>query len=104
MTTNAKTLQQLIAEYDALGAQIEERRATEKAASIETIRAMIKEQGLTQVDIFPVGRAKNANTGVKVAAKYRDPASGQTWTGRGKPPKWISEAADRTVFEIKDAQ
>jgi hypothetical protein len=24
--------------------------------------------------------------------KYRDPLSGKTWTGKGKPPGWISEA------------
>jgi DNA-binding protein H-NS len=35
----------------------------------------------------------------KVAAKYRDPATGQTWTGRGKAPKWI-EGQDRTPFVI----
>ncbi|MGE8454289.1 MAG: H-NS family nucleoid-associated regulatory protein [Pseudomonadales bacterium] len=24
------------------------------------------------------------------APKYRDPATGATWTGRGKPPNWIN--------------
>ncbi|WP_373785874.1 H-NS family nucleoid-associated regulatory protein, partial [Delftia acidovorans] len=32
-------------------------------------------------------------------AKYRDPASGATWTGRGKPPRWI-EGKDRKALEI----
>lgn len=27
-----------------------------------------------------------------VAPKYRDNQSGQTWTGRGKAPRWITEA------------
>jgi len=27
-----------------------------------------------------------------VPAKYRDPQSGQTWTGRGKAPRWVTEA------------
>jgi DNA-binding protein H-NS len=39
--------------------------------------------------------AKSAKaTGVKkpVAPKYRHPASGATWTGRGKAPLWIVEA------------
>jgi len=27
-----------------------------------------------------------------VAAKYRDSATGATWTGRGKQPKWLSAA------------
>lgn len=35
----------------------------------------------------------------KVAPKYRDPVSGQTWTGRGKPPAWIA-GKDRDQFLI----
>lgn len=27
-----------------------------------------------------------------VPAKYRHPDSGQTWTGRGKAPRWVTEA------------
>jgi DNA-binding protein H-NS len=27
----------------------------------------------------------------KVAAKYRDPKTGETWSGRGAPTRWISE-------------
>ena len=29
--------------------------------------------------------------GRKVAAKYRDPKTGQTWSGRGAPARWIAE-------------
>ena len=28
----------------------------------------------------------------QVAARYRDPQSGKTWTGRGRSPLWIIEA------------
>lgn len=38
--------------------------------------------------------------GKKVPAKYRDPESGATWTGRGRAPAWIAEAADRDAFLI----
>ncbi|MGV0962247.1 MAG: H-NS family nucleoid-associated regulatory protein [Limnohabitans sp.] len=41
-----------------------------------------------------VGAVKNP-----VAHNYRDPVTGQTWTGRGKTPKWI-EGKDRTQFVI----
>ena len=34
-----------------------------------------------------------------VAPKYRDPATGQTWSGRGKAPKWL-EGKDRGAFTI----
>ncbi|NCY12586.1 MAG: H-NS histone family protein, partial [Burkholderiaceae bacterium] len=36
----------------------------------------------------------------KVAPKYKNPATGETWTGRGKAPKWIA-GKDRSKFAIK---
>jgi DNA-binding protein H-NS len=33
-------------------------------------------------------------------AKYRDPASGAEWSGRGKAPSWLASAKDRTAFLI----
>lgn len=34
------------------------------------------------------------------APKYRDPATGATWSGRGKAPSWLAGATDRAVFLI----
>jgi DNA-binding protein H-NS len=34
-------------------------------------------------------------------AKYRDPKSGATWSGRGPAPKWLASAKDRTRFLIE---
>src|SRR5260370_5002364 len=34
---------------------------------------------------------------------YRDPATGQTWTGRGKPPKWIQNQ-DRSEEHTSELQ
>ncbi len=38
-----------------------------------------------------------------VAPKYRDPATGATWTGRGKKPKWLSAQleAGQTIDQFK---
>ncbi|MGF6966683.1 DNA-binding protein H-NS [Paraburkholderia sp. WC7.3g] len=33
-------------------------------------------------------------------AKYRDPKSGATWSGRGPAPAWLASAKDRTKFLI----
>ena len=42
-----------------------------------------------------------------VPAKYRHPENGQTWTGRGKAPRWITEAEaagrNRAEFLIQTA-
>ncbi|SEK08886.1 H-NS family nucleoid-associated regulatory protein [Paraburkholderia diazotrophica] len=38
------------------------------------------------------------------AAKYRDPKSGATWSGRGPAPAWLAGAKDRSKFLIAGAQ
>jgi DNA-binding protein H-NS len=37
-------------------------------------------------------------------AKYRDPKSGATWSGRGRAPEWLVSAKDRTWFLIEGAR
>jgi DNA-binding protein H-NS len=34
------------------------------------------------------------------AAKYRDPKSGATWSGRGRAPEWLASVKDRSRFLI----
>jgi DNA-binding protein H-NS len=70
-------------------------------AVIDEIRAKVAEYGLTEKDIF--GRARPANTTDKTAPvpKYRDPATGATWSGRGRPPRWLKDKK-RERFLIKD--
>lgn len=36
-------------------------------------------------------------------AKYRDPETGATWSGRGPAPAWMANATDRTKFLIETA-
>jgi DNA-binding protein H-NS len=35
------------------------------------------------------GRRTSSLKGHKVAPKYRDPATGETWAGRGVRPRWL---------------
>lgn len=90
---------ELLKQREALEQQINEARRQELTGAIAQVRALIAEYGLTQDDVFPVGRTRSASSGTKVAPKYRDPATGQTWTGRGKAPKWIQNQ-DRAQFAI----
>ncbi|MES2186632.1 MAG: H-NS histone family protein [Pseudomonadota bacterium] len=90
----------LLAQRQALDAQIASARQSELSSAISRVRDLVAEFGLTEQDVFAKpGRAPSANKGAKVAAKYRDPATGATWTGRGKPPKWIADQ-DREKFAI----
>ena len=94
------TLAELIKQKEALEAQIANTRQAELADAINKVKALVAEHGLTQKDVFGGSKkSKNSSAGGKVAAKYRDPSSGQTWTGRGKAPKWI-DGKDRAQFAI----
>lgn len=96
------TYKELIQQRESLEKQIAEARHRETSDAVSQVRALIAEFGLTQQDIFPSGksgRAAAVKTGAKVAPKYRNPATEETWTGRGKAPKWI-EGQDRTPFLI----
>lgn len=79
----------LLEQREKLEAQIREARAAELADAVAKVRAIVGEYGLTAEDVFPPAR-RTAGSG-SVAPKYRDPESGQTWTGRGKAPTWIRD-------------
>ncbi|VCU72548.1 H-NS histone family protein [Pigmentiphaga humi] len=55
-----------------------------------------------------VGTAKPAAKAParQVAPKYRHPETGETWTGRGKPPRWLvaAEGAGATRDQFLIAQ
>lgn len=90
---------ELLKQREALEKQISEARREELSGALAQVRALVEEFGLTAQDIFPSGRVRSTTSGTKVAPKYRDPATGQTWTGRGKAPKWIQDQ-DRSQFVI----
>mgnify|MGYP003618266378 FL=1 len=94
------TYKELLKQQEALALQVEEARKREISDAVTKVRQMVSEFGLTERDVFPSGRKSGGtSTGGKVAPKYRDPATGQTWTGRGKAPKWI-DGKDRSKYLI----
>ncbi|MFG5778093.1 H-NS family nucleoid-associated regulatory protein [Comamonas sp. J-3] len=94
------TLKEIDAQLAALQAQREEIRKNELKNVVDKVRSLVAEYGLSEQDVFPPARGgRGVGTGAKVAPKYRDPATGATWTGRGKAPKWI-DGQDREKFAI----
>ncbi|WP_114638501.1 H-NS histone family protein [Polynucleobacter necessarius] len=89
---------ELLAQREQLDKQIKEAIAREKADGIAKAKVIIEQYKLTASDLF-ARRAGAKSTGGKVAPKYRNPATGETWTGRGKAPKWI-EGRDRSSYMI----
>ncbi len=107
-------LSDLLAQKALIEKQIANMRLHERADTIAKIKSLMAEYGLTVADIA-AGRpaapppaaaspkAAKATKGPKaakapkpatkkVAPKYADKATGQTWSGRGLKPRWLTAA------------
>jgi DNA-binding protein H-NS len=93
------TLQELLAQKEALEREIEQRKKQDRAEAIAKVRALMDEYGLTVSDLTSRAVPKPAG---KVAAKYRDKATGDTWSGRGLQPNWLKKqlAAGRRIEDF----
>jgi DNA-binding protein H-NS len=81
----------LKAQIAKLQEQAEEVRRSELEAVLVDIRRKIVEYGLTPQDLgLAVVRRGRPPKKEPLPPLYRDPKTGSTWSGRGKPPKWIS--------------
>jgi DNA-binding protein H-NS len=73
----------------AAGQQRDARRESGTRELIEEFRARAGR---------PPGRARAARKGAPAAspaAKYRNPETGETWSGRGRVPRWLRRAEER---------
>ncbi len=87
MTTYAE----IQAKIRELTQQAEDVLKAEKAGAIAEIRELMAANGITVEDLQGSATRARRSTGT-VAAKYRDPQSGKTWTGRGRTPTWLTAA------------
>lgn len=85
------SLTELLAQRAALEQQIAQTQREERQKAIAQIRTLMTEYGLTATDLN-ARPAKQSSTGSKVAAKYRNKATGETWSGRGLQPRWLKAA------------
>ena len=62
----------------------------------EKVRKLTRDNGLNISDLMTADKQKKAKTKKprgKVAPKYKNPANGsETWTGRGRQPRWVADA------------
>ena len=107
-------------ELESLISKAKKRKTTlakRKPVSVvkKKLAAQAKAEGYTLAELFgsgastprapaAAGKAKKARKPLgKVAPKYRNPANpSETWTGRGKQPRWLAAytSAGRTVDEF----
>ncbi|WP_235011965.1 H-NS histone family protein [Caballeronia catudaia] len=113
------TLAQLEGQIQKLQRRADALREKKSVEVIAQIRAMMDEYGLTAADLVNAGSgtgkkrgrppgARNSSgaakkTTSKLPPKYRDPETGATWSGHARPPGWIKDAPDRSVYLINGA-
>jgi DNA-binding protein H-NS len=99
------SLQELVAQQAELQKKIDDLQRQTRADGIAKVKALMAEFGLTASDIAGAGKAPRASGDVKpsskVAVKYRNAKTGETWTGRGTKPKWLRAALESGV-KIED--
>lgn len=121
------TLQELLARQSALEKEraeiakaVSDAQRGQRADAIASIKTMMSQYGLSLADISGKGKATapvaapapaaKAKTGRgpgkplgKVAAKYRDTVTGNTWSGRGLQPNWLKAAlaTGRTLDDFR---
>ena len=81
-------LQVLRAQVDQ---EIEARRVQVRKEGLEKIKSIAAEYGLSVDELKQISASgKVATKRGSVAPKYRDPNNAEnTWTGRGRKPKWV---------------
>jgi DNA-binding protein H-NS len=77
-------------------------RAPGWIANVKDRSKFLVDSGGTSAVLAPAEKAKAAGNYVRgpQPAKYRDPKSGATWSGRGRAPDWMASARDRTRYLI----
>ncbi|WP_080418350.1 H-NS family nucleoid-associated regulatory protein [Burkholderia ubonensis] len=85
--------QELRGKLANLTREVEAARLAEYTGVVAQVRQLVSEYGVTAEDVFGVER--------RDAAKYRDPHTGKTWSGKGRMPLWMKNQ-DRAKFLIRN--
>lgn len=97
MTSYAEYVEQ-IAKLQALA---EAARQAEIIDAIKKIRDLMQMYGITADDLSSARSTKPAKAKGTVAAQFKNPETGETWTGRGRAPRWLV-GKDKEQFRITE--
>lgn len=96
MTSYAEYVEQ-IAKLQALA---EAARNDEINSAIQKIKELMQLHGVSIDDLSSARGAKTTKAKGSVAAQFKNPETDETWTGRGRAPRWL-DGKDREQFRIK---
>lgn len=90
----SESLSELLARRKELQVQIEVARQAELSVALGQISRIVDQYGIKRAQLLSVLTRQSKD------ARYRDPASGSTWSGRGRVPTWLI-GKDRRAFLIR---
>ncbi len=101
------TYKQLTEQLAKIQVQVVAAREKEVVAAIERIKQLIAEYDISAEELGLHGERKASRKASHEAArkpaalppKYRNPKTGQTWSGRGRAPEWLGKNRDRFLIE-----
>lgn len=108
------TYQNLLSQKASLDRKIATARKREVASVVKQINALIEQYQLQPSELTfaakgaSAGRAaakpkakpgRKAKTTGPAPAKYRNPQTGDTWSGRGRSPKWVVGEKSQYLIE-----
>jgi DNA-binding protein H-NS len=84
------TYKEYLAQIAKLQSLAELARLDEIEDARQQIKALMTQAGLSPEDFSKTPKkATVRGNAVRIAAKYKDPTTGKTWTGRGRTPRWL---------------
>jgi DNA-binding protein H-NS len=100
-------LEKLQAQIAKLQARADDLIAKQASTVIADIRDLMAKHGITAADIAAYkgnGRGRSASKALAASpsstVKYRNPKTGETWSGRGRAPSWIAMAKNRARYLV----
>ena len=97
-------IEQLKDLQDRIAAEIKRRSTQQKKDVLAKLKAMAAASGYSLEELMAQGGMVTKPATRTVAPKYRHPAdASQTWTGRGKQPRWVAEqlASGKSLDDLR---
>ncbi len=107
---DGRSITDLKKQLASLTAELESRQKNIRHELKAEFEARLAEADLAITDIYPElakfmkGKKSGKGSGASGSGalpKYRNPNGADTWTGRGKPPRWVVELMDNNALDIQ---
>ncbi|WP_080411868.1 H-NS histone family protein [Burkholderia ubonensis] len=96
-----ENISNLFARFESLDREIREVKAKVIESLLEDVMISLQRHGVTPEILIEYAQSKKRTK--QVPPRYWNPDTGETWSGRGREPKWIA-GKERDQYLIRDNQ